>query len=225
MKKIMFSEEYGLEQAVLKLLDPEAYEWERKYITRRVAHPTRNKELHEIYKSFKEDGKSTIIDLNEYDNIHLIIDGDEIYEPEYKVGEVVAIAQRYKDLKLNEDFGIKERATDVLSKTKGWTNKMYVRADLMPYRIRITGIKGERLQDISERDCRREGIVKKLLPGTPTEDDKYPCAIEKYYYKKNGEKVYFDTAREAFASLINGTSHKNVWEKNPWVFVYEFVLC
>lgn len=38
----------------------------------------------------------------------------------------------------------------------GWDNKMFVRAEHMPHRIRITDIRVERLQDISDEDCLRK---------------------------------------------------------------------
>lgn len=69
----------------------------------------------------------------------------------YKVGEVVAIAQSYNDIgrPQYDKFG-----RDVA----GNTNKMFVRADLMKHHIRITDVKLERLQDISEENCLCEGV-------------------------------------------------------------------
>lgn len=40
----------------------------------------------------------------------------------------------------------------------GWTNKMYVKPELMPHRIRITAVSVEWLRDISDIDCMSEGI-------------------------------------------------------------------
>ena len=42
----------------------------------------------------------------------------------------------------------------------GWSNTMFTKADLMPHHIRITDIKIERLQNISDEDCFKEGIFK-----------------------------------------------------------------
>ena len=53
--------------------------------------------------------------------------------------------------------------TDDLRDKPGWNNKMFVRADLMPHRIKITGIKLERLQDISEEDIYKEGFEKQSV--------------------------------------------------------------
>lgn len=77
----------------------------------------------------------------------------------------------------------------------------------MPHRIRITDIVVERLQDISDEDCLKEGI-------------EYVRSIDKYFFC--GVNYYFDTPRAAFAELIDKVSGKGTWEKNPYVFAYEF---
>lgn len=68
--------------------------------------------------------------------------------PRYKVGEIVAVAQSYADIGI-EPFAFCEAA---------WRNKMFVKAELMPYQIKITNVRIQRLQDISDEDCLREGI-------------------------------------------------------------------
>lgn len=129
----------------------------------------------------------------------------------YKVGEVVAVAQKYKDIALDMPV---ELAAELI-KQPGWKNKMFVKADLMPHRIRITNIRIERLQDISDEDCIAEGI--------------YPKANGRWYcydvVRRMG--VSYDPypdPREAYAALIDKISDKGTWESNPWVFVYDFEL-
>ena len=127
----------------------------------------------------------------------------------YKVGEVVAVAQAYKDTWGNPDFLFGDRP--------GWSNKMFVAADLMPHQIRITNVWVERLQDISEEDCYREGIYKKTL--CP------PGDIDYFYHSEPRSKwEVYPSVREAFAGLIDKVSGKGTWKSNPWVFVYEFEL-
>lgn len=127
----------------------------------------------------------------------------------YEVGEVVAVAQKYKDTWGNPDF--------LFGDKPGWSNKMFVAADLMPHQIRITNIRVERLQDISDEDCFREGIYKKTL--CP------PGDIDYFYHSEPRSKwEVYPSAREAFAALIDKVSGKGTWESNPWVFVYEFEL-
>ncbi len=93
---------------------------------------------------------------------------------------------------------------------------MFVRADLMPHHIRITNIKIERLQDISNEDCLKEGVYE------DSGDDEFPPSI---FYEFEGKKDDgFDTPREAFAALIDKVSGKGTWESTPYVFAYEFEL-
>lgn len=85
----------------------------------------------------------------------------------YKVGEVVAIQQAYKDV---ADYA---EMIDATQDTAGWTNKMFVSACMMPHHIRITDIRVEMLQDISDEDCLREGVLAELDPlenGKPAYD-------------------------------------------------------
>lgn len=74
----------------------------------------------------------------------------------YKVGEIVAIAQSYKEVYPNADFEMV--GDDFMNESAGWTNKMFVKASLMKRHIRITDVKVERLQDISDEDVLREGV-------------------------------------------------------------------
>lgn len=128
----------------------------------------------------------------------------------YKVGDIVAVAQCYLDIKKPQfdKFG-----HDVA----GNTNKMFVRADLMPHHIKITDVKVERLQDISDEDCLKEGIMHFI----PADDEE--CTEEGYgYLTSDGGLFMFDTPREAYASLINKISGKGTWERNPLVGAYTF---
>ena len=91
------------------------------------------------------------------------------WKPHYEVGEVVAIAQPYKDIYPNADF---EMIGDkFMTESAGWSNKMFVKANLLPHHIRITDVKVERLQDISDKECLREG-VKRASIGFYAEDVK-----------------------------------------------------
>lgn len=126
----------------------------------------------------------------------------------YKVGEVVAIAQSYKS--------IGKPQYDKFGKgVAGNSNKMFVRADLLPHHIRITDVKVERLQSISDEDILKEGVWQYY-------DNKKLFCVS----KNIGiiPEIVFLTAREAFAYLIDRISGKGTWEINPWVVAYSFEL-
>lgn len=197
MKKIMFNDKYSLTQAVLD---------SRKTMTRRIS---------------KEQIRNSVFWKSGYESIH----GYEI-KPIYKISELVAIAQSYESLGMNPEIALNDRdGIGFYTKTKfapGWKNKMFVRADLMPHHIRITNIKIERLQDISDEDCLREGVELNTRQYEYDGTKKY-CVCGLGHWRAIG-CTDFDTPREAFAALIDKVSGKGTWESNPYVFVYEFEL-
>lgn len=135
--------------------------------------------------------------------------------PKYYVGEVVAVAQSYEKAKV-EVVPFKEGCGKWGNPRKlaGWTNKMFVRAELMPHAIKITKIRFERLRDISDEDCMKEGVLKGEFRNTW---DKY------YLYYGEGVKT-FKHLRHAFATLINKINGKGTCDGDPWVWVYDFEL-
>lgn len=131
----------------------------------------------------------------------------------YKVGEVVAIAQSYKEIYPNADFEMIDG--NFITESVGWTNKMFVKADLMKHHIKITDVKVERIQSISVDDILCEGVWQFY-------DNK-----NLFYVSKNigyAPDVAFLSAREAFWYLIDNISGKGTWESNPWVIAYSFEL-
>lgn len=99
----------------------------------------------------------------------------------------------------------------------GWKNKMFVRADLMPHHIRITGIRVERLQDISDEDCFKEGAFESIIMGANGK-------LKEYYIEGPKDICFGKTPREPFATLIDCICGKGVFQSNPYVFVYDFEL-
>lgn len=213
MNKIMFNDRYGLTEAVLS---------GRKTQTRRII--TCPKEFKGEWVAgfyvYKRQSDNAIIQWPcMYDADECTFDGGEIL-PKYKVGEVVAVAQSYKDCGL---FDIYRGSED----TAGWTNKMFVRADLMPHHIRITNVRVERLQDISDEDCIKEGIETMESYAIRTDGTKKTLNYYRLAYRcKSGRVLTLSgsTPREAYAALIDRISGKDTWESNPYVFVYDFEL-
>ena len=202
MKKIMFNDKYGLTQAVLE---------GRKTITRRAVPMHDYKYGFQVY--YDRETKQCCV-----------CDGSFIVErSRYARGEVVAIAQSYRDIYLNSGSIYK---IGLLGRTSVWRNKMYVFADDMPHHIKITNIRIERLQDISDEDCLREGIYFDREGGSELG---YPISIPFYYtfrgaVNNNSKQLYWTFPRDAFATLIDKVSGKGTWDSNPLVWVYEFEL-
>lgn len=195
---MMFNDRYGLTQAVIS---------GRKTVTRRIVDPQgKYEELRwwQPYLEFEE----CLYGYTENE-------GWEVIEPRYNVGEIVAVAQRY-DSFLHPNNGVIEHdyQTTALA-SKGWDNKIFVKADLMPHQIQIRDLRIERLQDISD-DYFKEGITFLV-----SADD---GRIQWGYADEHLRYYMFDSPREAFASLIDKVSGKGTWDRNPFVWRIEFQL-
>jgi hypothetical protein len=209
----MFNDKFSLTQAVLE---------GRKTMTRRiVTYPLKFRGVNVAGYFVCKRPSGEVTEICMYDEDERMIDGGQIL-PKYKVGEVVAIAQSYKDLGYDpdsldrdpKDLGIR----GFMKHSAGWNNKMFVSAAACKKHIRITGVKCERLQDISEADCLKEGIIKYTKDGT----------VFKYDLSDRFEMFSWQdmkrSPREAFSALIDKVSGKGTWECNPFVWAYEFEL-
>lgn len=202
MKKIMFNDRYGLTDAVIE---------GRKTMTRRLIPD-------EFFGLTWDTRGNTLVYENEYGDF---IDVRLSKYTRYKDGEIVSVAQNYfstyDDSKWENGIWYNEFAGENdITNHAGWIDKRFVKAEYMPHQIRITGIHCERLQDISDAKCLKEGVrVEFARNGSPM-----------YYYfdAKRWREVWFDTPREAFAALIDKVSGRGTWASNPWVVVYEFEL-
>ena len=204
----MFNDRYGLTQAVIE---------GRKTMTRRL--------------EFDDELQKMIADSDSYyyDDGYLVFatQGIDIHHVKirYKVGEIVAVAQNYEQVYHQEGLETMDMLVSGMKTSTGWKNKMFVKPELMSHQIRITGIKCERLQDISDAECMKEGVVGGIIgyyvPGIKCKD----WSKESYVDTEDGRTwKLFPTPREAFASLIDKVSGRGMWERNPWVVAYEFEL-
>ena len=227
----MFSDKFGLTEDVLL---------GRKTMTRRIAYTKEMK--HRAKRNLCNDGRLALYDGSEL-----------VAVSKYRLGEELAIAQSYKQCwniyqKRWESYNDPSNwitpdviLGDSVQETAGWNNKMSVKADLMPYRIRITGIKAERLQDISYDDCRYEGIIPvtwrqwhkqdidDFSPQRYTDHDvwtleKFREGIEDPWAESEPGEFVATTPQVAFAVLIFKMMGKRMWYDNPWVFAYTFEL-
>ena len=205
MQKIMFNDKYGLTAAVLD---------GTKTQTRRII-PQKTLDAWDDIDDGDEYSRSVYAASYEAKMRNFLLE-----YAQYKVGEEVAVAQCYRHIycqepaeRLSEEYSSWFLKQQGLTATKGWRNKMFVKAEYMPHRIRIEKVCVERLQDISDNDCLSEGIIK------------YANGV--YTYIENGKKFFhanLDTPKKAFADLIDRINGKGTFERNPWVFVYNFKL-
>lgn len=148
--------------------------------------------------------------------------------PKYKVGEKVYLKEPhilyqedYQESRLSQSgiqyaykFGSNLSIEEITGKSDSkWNNKLFMPESAARYFIEITAVRAERLQDITEADCIKEGIDRIDFPAI-------------HFGIEEGE--YFNwlgnTPQEAYASLIDKINGKGTWEENPFVWVYDFKL-
>ena len=210
MKKISFNDKFYLTQAVLD---------GRKTMVRFIVSQ-RHIEKAKAYQQEYYEGALERISIE--DALRNMAGAEKMISSPYKVGEIVAIAQRYKDApnlikKAVHYYGEECKA--------GWNNKMFVKAEYMPHHVRITSMKVERLQKISEKDAMREGVI---------------CINEtsrvlgcKPYYTFKGSKAHSVSAKVAFIGLMyrHEKREKQPYPRevpavayNPYLWAYEIEL-
>ena len=111
-------------------------------------------------------------------------------------------------------FSVEYPATDI-----PWLDGKIRQSIFMPrwasrITLKITGIRVERLNDISEEDAIAEGVGHGFQMNAGWPD---------YQHIKNGVcELTQDTASMSFASLWESINGPDSWDANPWVWVIEF---
>jgi hypothetical protein len=133
-------------------------------------------------------------------------------KPKYQIGDICYLKENYAIAGNTTHHHIYQSDYDPEArKNIKWKSKLMMPAVSARYKVQITGIRVERLQDISEYDAIQEGIVNHWF-----------CT--KYYQCYLDVEGFYKQAIDSFRSLWYFINGNDSWNKNPWVFVYEFKL-
>lgn len=102
-----------------------------------------------------------------------------------------------------KDFGLKWRPSIHMPR---WASRIT---------LEVTGVRVERLQDISEADAAAEGIE-------PIEGSREMPGPNHFSVREVGGWANFPTAQEAYRYLWESINGPASWDANPWVWVVEF---
>lgn len=133
-------------------------------------------------------------------------------KPKYQVGDIVYLKENYC---FDEDGEIIYQCDVPVEKRKNftWKSKLMMPEANARYFVEITGIRCERLTDISEVDAIAEGVETIGVPYTFH-------WLYKDYQKNNTQG--FTSPVDSFFSLFASINGREVINHNPYVFVYEF---
>jgi len=141
-----------------------------------------------------------------------LCNGHGTHKPRYNVGETVyvkeawRVEQRFDNRKQSEfpDSCVVDYKGGSLQLLGKWRNKIFMPEWASRIKLKITDVRAEHLQDISEDDAKAEGVKSTAV------------------VNEQGDDYTGLYASEHFANLINKINGPGTWDENPWVWVYEF---
>lgn len=132
-----------------------------------------------------------------------------VRETSFEITERLRSFPLFQNYTVDEKFLFKTDSPDI--GCHNWKPSIFMPKEAARIFLKVTNVRVERLQDISEVDAIDEGIRKCTLDG-----------CEDLWENYNGFMGFYE-AKDSFQSLwqsINAKKHP--WESNPWVWVYEF---
>jgi hypothetical protein len=115
-----------------------------------------------------------------------------------------------------------------------WQNKLFMPQWAARYFIEITAVRCERLHDISDEDCLKEGIEydenmptvcgKKWLKNYRRKDEPFLDGNVLRTITSIGYSKHFTSKQMSYFTLITSIHGKGIVESNPVVWVYDFKL-
>lgn len=162
--------------------------------------------------------------------------GREI-KPKYKVGDILYVRETWQCINPYSDKEYVYKAScdeDYASDIGKWLPSIHMPKEAARIFLRVTDVRVERLQDITEEQAEREGIRGYSKDGKLY---KYAVSLDWWdeYHRKYTSKISGGTAWQdmpknpwvAFMYLWDSTIEKQNldkygWEANPWVWVIEF---
>ena len=149
----------------------------------------------------------------------------EFIKPKYKVGDVLYVKEKsyFVDCDCYTPWQCSPQgwyATDEVSCSGIRCSvetipSIHMRKEMARIFLKVTNVRVERLQNISDEDCLKDGIENVT--------NYNPIELHRKFdtFRFNG--CCYNSAKYAFKNIWNSTAKDGYrWEDNPYVFVYEF---
>ena len=139
-------------------------------------------------------------------------------KPRYQKGDHLWVKETFTIIPPNLLIFKADCNQDVIKNTK-WKSSLFMRKEYARIWLECTGVRCERLKDITEEDARNEGVERNHeIP------DRYIDYCPHLPFESSSVKYYIKGAVNSFISLwekINGIESLKL---NPWVFIYDFKI-
>lgn len=143
------------------------------------------------------------------------------YAP-YKLGDVLYVRETVCGHQLSDgSIYYRYRATDPDGNkcpmnpehSECWTPAIHMPKEAARIRLDVTGVRIERLQDMTDEEAFKEGIRTDMLL----------CSMDdRNYAEAIGGRNEFRKLWDSAVSINRIEKRRYAWEKNPWVWVFEF---
>lgn len=179
---------------------------ERKTQTRRIVKPQPD-----------EDGISKHIHSKKWHDTSA-----RVYKPIAQIGDIFWVRETYALIPYEHSqkyHGYCYKAdwvnSDLTCPTSKWKPSIFMPKEACRIFLKVTDVRVERLQDISEEDAISEGVEKHSDYGSTG-----------YIHYGEPDAAYTDIdAVWSFETLWESINGSGSWDANPWVWVYELERC
>ena len=137
------------------------------------------------------------------------------FKPQISLGDIIWVRETFGEdfLEISESGVICHylyRADDFETPADGWSPSIFMPKSACRLFLKVTNVRVERLQDISDFDSIAEGI--EIMDDYPTYRN----------YLKFGGGHGYNFSHYSYFSLWDSINGKGAADKNPYVWVYEF---
>ena len=135
--------------------------------------------------------------------------------PKYKIGDILWVRETWAKNEIGFVYKAKVCGND--KPINGWKPSIFMPKEAARFFLKVTGVRAERLQDISEADAIKEGVEPNPIFNNKCYRD--------YLWTKDpfpDAGQHCRSAKDSFMTLWEEINGFDSWEKNHWVFVYEF---
>lgn len=108
-----------------------------------------------------------------------------------------------------------------------WKPSIFMPKDACRLFLEVTNVRVERLQDISVKDIKSEGVKISVTPNgnlvyNLTKKNAEISFLNDWGFNKDNKPTERDIWLAHWASLWSMVNGRESWENNPWVWVYDF---